>query len=113
MNTPANATQIPVGHSFDIDFQIFQTRITFASPTQLTFKVLTGSAAGPAQTVEYRVVVLRPGLFAVSWQEPDNTTVVHLEDLAEGQVHAHITQPDGKFLRLSGKISSWAPRSCP
>lgn len=76
------------------------------SATKLAFEILDGNAAGLAQSVEYRVVVLRPGLFAVSWQEPNNTTVVHLEDFAEGQVHAHITQPDGKFLRLSGKISS-------
>jgi phenolic acid decarboxylase len=106
MTDPAGATEIPVGHSFDIDFQIFQTRITFVSPTQLRFEVLTGNAAGLALTVDYRVVVLRPGLFAVSWQEPNNTTVVHIEDFTEGSVHAHITQPDGAFLRLSGRISS-------
>jgi phenolic acid decarboxylase len=106
MTNPANATQLPVGLSFDIDFRIFQSRVTFESEKQLTFEILTGSAAGLRQTLDYQVIVLRPGLFAVSWQEPDNTTVVHVEDFAESQVHANITQPDGTFLRLSGEIIS-------
>ncbi|BCY11618.1 hypothetical protein [Actinoplanes sp. L3-i22] len=106
MSDLANAIEIPAGHTFDIDFQIFRSRITFGSASRLTFEILGGNAGGLAQTVDFQVVVLRPGLFAVTWQEPDNTTVVHLEDFAEGQVHASITQPDGKFLRLSGKIIS-------
>jgi hypothetical protein len=106
MSNLANATEIPVGHTFDIDFTIFRSRITFVAPEQLTFEVLTGNAAGLSRTVAYQVAVLRPGLFAVSWQEPDTTTVVHLEDFAEGRVHAHLTQPGGVFLRLTGEIIS-------
>ncbi|BBH69942.1 hypothetical protein ACTI_66270 [Actinoplanes sp. OR16] len=106
MTDIAEATEIPAGYSFDIDFQLFQSRITFTSPTQLIFAILTGSQAGLSQTVDYQSIPLRPGLFAVSWQEPNHTTVVHLEDFAEGRVHANLTQPDGTFLRLSGTILS-------
>lgn len=104
MTNPAIATQIPVGLSFSIDFQIFQSRVTFESEKQLMFEILTGSAAGLTQTIDYQAITLRPGLFAVSWQEPSNATVVHIEDFSAGQVHANITQPDGTFLRLSGEI---------
>ena len=106
MTDLATATLIPAGHTFDIDFHAFRTRITFDSAEKLTFAVLSGPAAGVGQTLGYQVVVLRPGLFAVTWQEPDHTTVVHIEDFTEGQVHANITRPDGSFLRLTGQIIS-------
>lgn len=104
MSDIATATDLPAGYSFDLDFGIFRSRISFVSDQELSFEVLTGSAAGTAMTVGYQVINLRPGLFVVTWQEPDNTTVVHVEDFAGGVVHANLTRADGSFLRLPGKI---------
>jgi hypothetical protein len=61
-----------------------------------------------AEIVDYQAILLRPGLFPVSWQEVSKNTVVHVEDLAQGIVHAHITLADGTFLRMSGPITSHA-----
>jgi hypothetical protein len=105
MSTPATATEIPVGHTFEIDFGLLKPRVTFLSTTHLRFEILEGEYAGLTETVEYEVVPLRPGLFVVSWQEKSKTTVVHVEDFAEGVVHTHITFPDDSFVRLSGPIS--------
>ena len=105
MNTSiANATMLPVGHVFDIEFPQFTPRIRFDSASELTFEIVDGPFAGMKDTVRYEVVNLRPGLFVVTWQEKTKATVVHVEDFAQGVVHTHITNADGTFLRMSGAI---------
>lgn len=108
MTTLATATQIPTGHSFEITYDAFRPRLTFISDTQLEFEILSGFGEGMTETVDYQAILLRPGLFAVSWQEKSNNTVVHVEDFAKGTVHAHITLADGTFMRMSGPISNEA-----
>lgn len=57
-----------------------------------------------AESVTYRVLTIRPGVFLVTWTEADKTTVTHVEDFENGVVHTNITKPDHSFLNLTG---SW------
>ena len=52
---------------------------------------------GQVETIHYRHRKLRDGLYMVYWQKQNKTTVVHVEDFANGQVYSNITAPDGKF----------------
>jgi MoaF-like len=49
------------------------------------------------ETVDYRVINLRPGLFVVAWQEPMGT-VVQVEDFAES------TDQGATLVAISGTI---------
>ncbi len=100
------ATELPVGHIFEIAFGPFTPRLTFLSASELQFEIIAGAYLGMKEIVQYQVINLRPGLFVVSWQEKSKTTVVHIEDFTQGKVHAHITSPDGSFSRLTGDIET-------
>jgi hypothetical protein len=101
----ATATEIPVGHVFEIAFDAFQPRLTILSDDQLRIEVLGGMGAGMVEVVDYTASNLRPGLFALSWQEESRMTIVHVEDFAEGVSRAHVTLPDSTFMRFTGRIS--------
>jgi hypothetical protein len=106
MTSLATATTLPVGHVFEIQFPTFTPRITVLSETQLTFEIIAGDYLGLTETVDYEILVLRPGLFVVTWQEKSKATVVHVEDFADGKVHTNITFNDGSFVRMSGDVST-------
>jgi hypothetical protein len=57
-----------------------------------------------SETVQIEVTLIRQGIFMVSWQEADQTTVVHVEDYENGIVHTNVTKPRGGFLRNSGTL---------
>lgn len=59
-----------------------------------------------AHTETYSATQVRPGVFWVTWQEADGTTVSHVEDFENDVVHASITTPAREFLTLTGQ---WTP----
>jgi hypothetical protein len=101
----AEATEIPVGFACVVRFPMFASRLTFLSRDQLQLHILDGADAGMTETVDYRVINLRPGLFVVAWQEPMGT-VVQVEDFAEGTVYSNITMVDqgATLVAISGTI---------
>jgi phenolic acid decarboxylase len=68
------------------------------------YRVLTGPRAGSEETVAIAVHLIRPGVFLVSWQEADGTTVVHLEDFDHNTFHSLATRPNGCFHRVLGSM---------
>lgn len=75
------------------------------SMNEMTFTGEKGSLLGVTESVRTTVTPVRPGVFVVSWQEKDRTTVVHLRDFENGVVYTHITRPDGTFVRLKGSLA--------
>jgi hypothetical protein len=92
-----------VGHSYLVDFQQFKVKLSFSSPTSLSYVVLNSDgSAGQSETVTIRVESIGPQLFLVTWQESDKTTVVHVEDYANNTIITNITNPDLSFDQLHG-----------
>lgn len=86
------------GHRYRVDFgggNAFE--IAFGHAQDMTFTKLQPPNQGQVETIHYRHQKLRDGLYMVYWQEQNKTTVVHVEDFAEGQVYSNITSPDGTF----------------
>ena len=100
------ATELPVGLTFAVAFPAFTPSISILSATKLAFEMLEGELAGTKGVADYSVINLRPGLFAVGWQEESRATVLQIQDFANGVVHRNLTTPDGNFVRMSGKIQS-------
>jgi hypothetical protein len=98
-----------VGHRYFVDFVAFQVELDFTSETSLTYYNLdkNGNKVG-SETVTIKVEPITGGIFLVTWQESDKTTVVHIEDYDRQTIVTNITEPDltfdqfhGTFRRLS------------
>jgi len=76
----------------------------YASAEYMQYKVLTGPRAGSADTVAVDIKLIRPGVFLVSWQERDNTTVVAHRGFRRGLFYSNATAPGGMFHRHAGKM---------
>jgi hypothetical protein len=92
-----------VGHRYFVDFVAFQVELDFASETSLTYYNLdkNGYKVG-SETVTIKVELITDGIFLVTWQESDKTTVVHIEDYNRQTIVTNITEPDLSFDQFHG-----------
>lgn len=91
-----------LGHVVQVDFGS-KWDLHFTSMTQLTFTP-PGHPVSDGETVKIAITPIRPGVFMVTWQESDNTTVTHVEDYQNGILFTNISTPDGKFYNLKGTL---------
>lgn len=98
----------PIGMRIDVSYPDFDVNLSFLSETRMMFEIKKGPFLR-TETVEIDVVSLANGLFAVSWQESDGSTVTNVQDYDRGVIHSHITLPDRKFLRMMGTIAVASP----
>jgi hypothetical protein len=91
------------GHRYFVDFVAFRVELDFASDTSLTYYNLdeNGKKVG-SQTVTIKVEPITDGIFLVTWQESDKTTVVHIEDYNCKTIVTNITEPDLTFDQFHG-----------
>jgi hypothetical protein len=91
------------GHRYLVDFVSFKVELYFSSATSLTYTpVAPDGTRGAPVTVTIRVEAIGDTLFLVTWQEPDKTTVVHIEDYAKNTIITNITNPDNSFEQYHG-----------
>ena len=96
----------PLGHVYEVNFgEDFVFHFRFDSETSLTFTGQAGALKGFTETVATTVTPIRPGVFMVSWQEPNKTTVVRVDDYENGIVYTNITWPDMSFTRRQGTLT--------
>src|SRR6266699_2150719 len=84
-----------VGHVYEAHFGSWVFHLHFASETVMTLTNAQGLFKGTSETVQIAVTLIRPGVFLISWQEADKTTVVHVQDFENGIVHTNVTEPNG------------------
>jgi hypothetical protein len=86
-----------------VDFVAFQVELEFSSETSLTYYNLDkdGKRVG-SETVAIKVEPITEGIFLVTWQESDKTTVVHVEDYVRRTIVTNITEPDLTFDQFHG-----------
>jgi hypothetical protein len=94
-----------VGHRYFVDFQDFQVELDFTSEISLTYYNLdkNGNKIG-SETVTIKVEPIADGIFLVTWQESDKTTVVHIEDYNRMTIVTNITGPDLSFSQFHGTV---------
>jgi hypothetical protein len=92
-----------VGHRYFVDFVAFQVELDFTSETSLTYYNLdkNGNKVG-SETVTIKVEPITDGIFLVTWQESDKTTVVHIEDYNRHTIVTNITESDLSFDQFHG-----------
>jgi hypothetical protein len=95
-----------VGHRYRVDFVAFRVELEFTSDTSLTYYNLDGDKIVGQQTVTIKVEPITDQIFLVTWQESDNTTVVHIEDYAKSTIVTNITSPPNlQFDRFRGTFT--------
>jgi hypothetical protein len=94
----------PVGEVWVFDIGVAEIEHRFIAADTMEYCILTGPRAGETDRVAIEIVVVCPGVFFVSWQEADNSTVVHLEDFTRGTFLSCFTSPQAEFMRMSGRM---------
>jgi hypothetical protein len=99
----AKADAFPgLGHVVQVDFGN-KWDLHFTSLTQMTYTP-AGHPIGDGETVKIAVTPIRPGVFMVTWQEGDGTTVVHVEDYENGVLFTNIGTADHQFFNRKGTL---------
>ena len=104
--TPAQASDLPVGRSFDCVFGLFVPRLTFEDERRLRLDIPTLEGT-VTQTVSFEATRIAPGIVMLSWAENDGTVVVHVHDYETRQLSSHARLADGTLVRSIGAIV-WA-----
>lgn len=92
-----------VGHRYFVDFKEFRVELDFTSNTSLTYYNLDeqGNRVG-SETVTIKVEPITEGIYLVTWQESDKTTVIHIENYIQHTIVTNITNPDLSFNQFHG-----------
>jgi len=93
------------GESFEVDYgDLVATNVYAPDGASLTYAITGGALAGATATVAFEWRHLHGGVYILSWQEADRSTVVHVDDFEGGRSLAFFTTPDGQFFRLEGSL---------
>jgi hypothetical protein len=92
-----------VGNRYLVDFVRFKVELHFTSLTSMTYTgIRPDGSRSTSETVSVRVENIKDGIFLVTWQESDKTTVVHVENYDNNTIITNITEPDLTFEQYHG-----------
>jgi phenolic acid decarboxylase len=98
------------GQRFEVDYgDLVATNAYVQEGRSLTYEITGGALTGSTATVEFEWRHLFGGTYAISWQEADGSTVVHIDDFEAGRSLAFFTTPDARFFRLEGSLKPLEP----
>ncbi|MFA5969333.1 MAG: adenylate cyclase [Sphingomonas sp.] len=98
------------GQRFEVDYgDLIATNVYAEEGRSLTYEITEGALTGNTATVEFEWRHLFGGTYAISWQEADGSTVVHIDDFEAGRSLAFFTTSDGQFFRLEGSMKPLEP----
>lgn len=93
------------GRTFEVDYgDLIATNAYAADGRALTYEITRGPLTGNQATVGFEWHHLSGQSYAISWQEADGSTVVHVDDFGGGRSLAFFTTPNGQFFRLEGGL---------
>lgn len=96
------------GHRFEVDYgDLIATNAYSQDGRTLTYEITKGALKGNTATVAFEWRHLFGRSYAISWQEADGSTVVHIDDFEAGRSLAFFTTPDAQFFRLEGALRSF------
>ncbi|MEN6648328.1 adenylate cyclase [Stenotrophomonas maltophilia] len=75
-----------------------------ADGRHVQYAIVSGAYAGAQGEAACEWQQISDGVYAISWQEADGATVVHVDDFACGHSLAWFTATDGSFHRMQGPL---------
>ncbi|WP_429811304.1 MoaF-related domain-containing protein [Ensifer sp. B1-9] len=93
------------GKRFEVDYgELVAINAYSSDGNTLNYEITSGPMAGVSGTVEYQWRRLGGETYAISWQEADGSTVVHVDDFQAGRSLSFFTTRQGQFFRLEGSL---------
>ncbi|WMJ69340.1 adenylate cyclase [Stenotrophomonas sp. 24(2023)] len=75
-----------------------------ADGRHVQYAIVSGPYAGARGAADCQWQAIAEGVYAISWQEADGATVVHVDDFGNGCSLAWFTASDGSFHRMQGTL---------
>ncbi|MDN0076413.1 hypothetical protein QU481_16185 [Crenobacter sp. SG2303] len=104
MNAP---TSLPpfAGKTFEVSYDGLTAINAYADDgLHIRYETTEGAFAGATGEVAYTCQHVAGEIYAISWQEADRATVVHIDDFATGTSRSFFTAPSHDFYRLEGSL---------
>lgn len=107
-----NTLDLPpfAGRRFRVDYEGLSAHNCYAEDGgTIRYEIVSGPYAGASGEAACQWRRIGEGLYAISWQEADGATVVHLDDFVHGRSQAYFTAADLGFHRMEGALTELAP----
>lgn len=104
MNT---STALPpfAGCGFRVSYDgLAADNVYSADGRHVHYAIVSGAHSGARGEAACEWQQLSEGVYAISWQEADGATVVHVDDFVGGRSLAWFTAADGRFHRMQGSL---------
>jgi hypothetical protein len=93
------------GKTYEVRFEGLTALNAYADDgVHLRYTITEGPLRGASGVVRYTWQPVAQGVFAISWQENDGATVVHVDDFERGTSHSFFTTRTLDFHRLQGSL---------
>lgn len=94
------------GRSFRVDYNGLSAHNLYAEDgLSIHYAIVSGPYAGASGDARCEWREVAEGVYAISWQEADGATVVHIDDFANGRSQAFFTASDLSFHRMQGPLT--------
>lgn len=93
------------GKRFEVDYGDLVAINAYSTDGRtLYYEITSGPMTGASGTVEFQWRRLSEEIYAISWQEADGSTVVHVDDFQARRSLSFFTTLQGQFFRLEGSL---------
>jgi len=102
-----HAKQLPpfAGKSFEVRYDGLTAINAYAEDgIHMRYEITEGDFTGTKGEVTYTWQHVAGEIYAISWQEANRATVVHIDDFAAGTSRSFFTAPSLDFYRLEGGL---------
>ena len=104
-------TQAPLfaGRRFRVDYDGLSAHNIYSEDGgTIRYAIVAGPYAGASGEARCQWRQVGEGVYAISWQEADGATVVHIDDFIGGHSQTFFTAADLSFHRMQGSLSELA-----
>lgn len=94
------------GRCFQVDYDGLSAHNAYSEDGgHIRYAIVAGPYAGASGEARCQWRELGGGVYAISWQEADGATVVHIDDFVRGRSLAFFTATDLSFHQMEGRLT--------
>lgn len=94
------------GRGFRVDYDGLSAHNLYSEDGEsIRYAIVSGPYAGASGEARSQWKEVGDGVYAISWQETDGATVVHIDDFVRGRSQAFFTAADLSFHCMQGPLT--------
>lgn len=106
MSTTTPSRPLFAGRSFRVDYDGLSAHNIYSEDGKtIRYAIVSGAYVGASGEARCQWQEVSDGVYAISWQEADGATVVHIDDFIRGRSQACFTAADLSFYRMQGPLT--------